>query len=217
VAQARSKPLAIGATGASSPSVLYPQVSNNLLGTKFRIVSGYVSGGDINIAVERGEVDGRGSDSWASMKSTHPDWLRDRTINILFQIGSRREADLPDVPLWSELGQTDEQRQILDILSGDVTVGRPILTAPEVPADRVRALRRAFDDTLADPAFVEAASKANMELHPIGGEALQEVVGKIAGASPKVIAMIKEAIKNKDVRQSPADQKPKDGSAGEKD
>jgi tripartite-type tricarboxylate transporter receptor subunit TctC len=217
LAQARSKPLAIGATGASSPSVLYPQVSNNLLGTKFRIVPGYVSGGDINIAVERGEVDGRGSDSWASMKSTHPDWLRDRTINILFQIGSKREADLPDTPLWSELGQTDEQRQILDILSGDVTVGRPILTAPEVPADRVRALRRAFDDTLADPAFVEAASKANMELHPIRGEALQEVVGKIAGASPKVIAMVKEAIKNKDVRQSPADQKPKGGSAGAND
>ena len=63
-----------------------------------------------------------------------PDWLRDRTINILFQVGSKREADLPDVPLWSELGESDEQRQVLDILSGDVTVGRPILTAPEVAA-----------------------------------------------------------------------------------
>jgi tripartite-type tricarboxylate transporter receptor subunit TctC len=215
--QAKSKSLAIGATGASSPSVLYPQVSNNLLGTKFRIVSGYVSGGDINIAVERGEVDGRGSDSWASMKSTHPDWLRDRTIHILFQIGTKREADLPDVPLWSELGRTDEQRQILEILSGDVTVGRPILTAPDVPADRVRALRRAFDDTLADPSFVDAVKKANMEYHPIGGEELQDVVSRIAGASPKVIAMVKEAIKIKDVRQLPGDQKPKDGSSGEKE
>jgi tripartite-type tricarboxylate transporter receptor subunit TctC len=215
--QAKSKSLAIGATGASSPSVLYPQVSNNLLGTKFKIVSGYPSGGDINIAVERGEVDGRGSDSWASMKSTHPDWLRDRAINILFQIGTKREADLPDVPLWSELGQTDEQRQTLEILSGDVAVGRPILTAPEVPPDRVRALRRAFDDTLADPAFIDAVNKANMEFHPIGGEELQEVVSKIAGASPNVIAMVKEAIKIKDVRQLPGDQKPKDGPPGEKE
>src|SRR5258708_9978515 len=110
IAQAKLKPLAIGATGASSPSVLYPQVSNNLLGTRFRIVTGYPSGGDINIAVERGEVDGRGSDSWASMKSTHPDWLRDHTVNFLFQIGTNREADFADVPLWSELGLTRETR-----------------------------------------------------------------------------------------------------------
>src|ERR1700693_71656 len=162
IAQAKTKSLAIGATGASSPSVLYPQVSNNLLGTKFRIVSGYSSGGDINIAVERGEVDGRGSDSWASMKSTHTDWLRDHKINILFQIGTKREPGLPDVPLWSELGATDEQRQVLDILSGDVAVGRPILTAPGVPPDRVRALRRAFDDTLVDPAFIGAVKQAHM-------------------------------------------------------
>jgi tripartite-type tricarboxylate transporter receptor subunit TctC len=217
IEQAKSKPLAIGATGASSPSVLYPQVSNNLLGTKFRIVSGYVSGGDINIAVERGEVDGRGSDSWASLKTTHPDWLRDHKINILFQIGTKREADMQDVPLWSELGEGDEQRQILEILSGDVAVGRPILTAPGVPPDRVRALRRAFDDTLADPAFIAAAKEAHMDFNPIGGEELQDVVGRIAGASPKVIAMVKEAIKIKDVRQLPADQKPKSGAVGEKE
>jgi len=214
--QAKSKPLAIGATGASSPSVLYPQVSNNLLGTKFRIVTGYPSGGDINIAVERGEVDGRGSDSWASMKSTHPDWLRDHTVDFLFQIGIKREADLPDVPLWSELGETGAQRQVLEILSGDVAVGRPILTAPEVPADRVRALRRAFDDTLADPAFVEAARQAHMELNPIGGEELQSVASRIAGAPTNVIAMVKEAIRIKDVRQLPAGQGPKDGASGDK-
>ncbi len=104
-AQAKTKSLAIGATGASSPSVLYPQVSNNLLGSKFRIIAGYPGGGDINIAVERHELDGRGSNSWASIKATHADWLRDHTINFLFQIGPRREADLPDVPLWTDLAR----------------------------------------------------------------------------------------------------------------
>jgi tripartite-type tricarboxylate transporter receptor subunit TctC len=217
IAQAKTKSLAIGATGASSPSVLYPQVSNNLLGTKFRIVSGYPSGGDINIAVERGEVDGRGSDSWASLQTTHQDWLRDHKINILFQIGTKREAGLPDVPLWSELGATDEQRQVLEILSGDVAVGRPILTAPDVPPDRVKALRRAFDETLADPAFMEAVKEAHMEFNPIGGEELQAIASRIAGASPQVIGMVKEAIKIKDVSQLPADQKPKGGAAGEKE
>ena len=87
----------------------------------------------------------------------------------------------------------------------------------EAGPDRVRALRRAFDDTLADPAFIDAVNKANMEFHPIGGEELQEVVSKIAGASPNVIAMVKEAIKIKDVRQLPGDQKPKDGPPGEKE
>lgn len=140
-AQTKTKSLAIGATGASSPSVIYPQVSNNLLGSKFRIIAGYPGGGDINIAVERHELDGRGSDSWASIKATHSDWLQNHTINILFQVGPRREADLPDVPLWTELATTDDQRQILTLLSGDVSVGRPILTAPNVPAERVNALR----------------------------------------------------------------------------
>jgi tripartite-type tricarboxylate transporter receptor subunit TctC len=203
IAQAKEKVISIGATGASSPSVLYPQVSNNLLGTKFRIVSGYPGGGDVNIAVERGEVDGRGSDSWASMLSTHPDWLRDKKINILFQVGAKREAGMPDVPLWSELGANDEQRQILEILSGDVAVGRPILTAPDVPADRVKALRQAFDETLADPAFKAAAAEAHMDFNPLGGDELQGIASKIAGASPDIIAKVKDAIVIKDMRQLP--------------
>src|SRR5215470_7294046 len=107
------------------------------------------------------------------MKSTHADWLRERKINILFQVGPRREADLPDVPLWSELGANDSQRQVLDILSGDVAVGRPILTAPDVPPERVKALRKAFDETLKDPKFIEAAKNANMYFNPMGGEELQ--------------------------------------------
>ena len=199
--EAKKKPLAIGASGASSPSVLYPQVSNNLLGTKFKIISGYPGGGDINIAVERHEVDGRGSDSWASLKSTHPDWIRDHTINILFQVGPRREKDLPDVPLWTELAQNEEQRQVLEILSGDVSVGRPILTAPDVPADRVKALRQAFDETMRDPQFIEAAKQANMEINPMSGEELQRVVERIVTPSPGVLAIVKKAIAIKDVER----------------
>ena len=198
-AQAKTKSLAIGATGASSPSVLYPQVSNNLLGSKFRIIAGYPGGGDINIAVVRHELDGRGSDSWASIKATHADWLRDHFINILFQIGPRRESDLPDVPLWTELAANDDQRQVLDILSADVSVGRPILTAPDVPADRIKALRQAFDDTMRDPQFIEAAKQSNMEFNPMGGEELQRVVARIVSPAPQILAMVKAAMAIKDV------------------
>jgi tripartite-type tricarboxylate transporter receptor subunit TctC len=200
-AQAKTKQVAIGATGASSPSVLYPQVSNNLLGSKFKIIAGYPGGGDINIAIERRELDGRGSDSWASMKATHPDWLRNHTINILFQVGPRREADLPNVPLWTDLAENDDQRQVLTLLSGDVAVGRPILTAPNVPTDRVNALRQAFADTLRDPQFVAATKQANMEMNPMAGDELQHIVEKIVSSPPRILAMAKEAIAIKDVQR----------------
>jgi tripartite-type tricarboxylate transporter receptor subunit TctC len=200
---AKKRELAIGATGASSPSVLYPSVSNNLFGTKFRIVAGYPGGGDIMLALERREVDGRGSDSWASLKANNPDWIRDKKVNILFQVGPRREADLPDVVLWRELGTNDEQRQILDILSGDVAVGRPLLTAPGVPPERVAALRKAFEATLKDPGYLAAAKKARMYLNPMGGEELQGIVGRIVGTSPAVIAKVKAAIKSKDIQRLP--------------
>jgi tripartite-type tricarboxylate transporter receptor subunit TctC len=185
-AQAKTKQLAIGASGATSPSVLYPQVSNNLLGAKFKIIAGYPGGGDINIAVERQEIDGRGSDSWDSMKATHPDWLRDH--------------DLPDVPLWTELAGNDDQRRVLTLLSGDVSVGRPILTAPNVPSDRVEALRRAFQETMHDPQFIAAAKEANMEMNPMFGAELQQAVGKIVSSPPSIVAMVKDAIAIKDAQ-----------------
>ncbi|HTI88537.1 MAG TPA: hypothetical protein VL966_18200 [Alphaproteobacteria bacterium] len=212
IADARAKPIPVGASGAASPSVLYPQVSNNLLGTKFKIISGYPGGGDINIALERGEVLGRGSNSWASWKSTKPEWVRDHLINILFQVGPKREADLPDVPLWAELAQNDEQKRVLEVLSGDVAVGRPIIAPPSLPADRVKALRAAFDATMNDPKFRAEAAKQRMDISPLGGEELQEIVAKIVDVPPRVVAMVREAIQIRDVNELP--NAPKGGASG---
>ena len=210
---AKKRPIAIGATGASSPSVLYPTVSNNLFGTQFKIVSGYPGGGDIMIALERREVDGRGSDSWASLKANNPAWIKEGKINILFQVGPRREPDLPDPPLLTELAQNEEQKQILEVVSGDAAVGRPVLTTPDVPADRLRALRKAFDDTMRDPTFREAAKKANMYFNPIGGEELQQIVGRIVSPSPQVIERVNEVIKPNNLQVRPG--APKGGGASQ--
>ncbi|MCC6889030.1 MAG: hypothetical protein IT536_10905 [Hyphomicrobiales bacterium] len=207
IEDAKKRPLAIGATGAASPSVIYPTVSNNLFGTQFRIVSGYPGGGDIMIALERREVDGRGSDSWATLKANNAAWIKEGKINILFQVGPHREADLPDPPLLTELAQNDEQRQILDVLSGDVAVGRPVRTAPDVPPTRVAALRKAFDDTMKDPAFREAAAKANMYMNPLGGEQLQQIVNRIVSPSPQVIARVKEVTRPRDLQLRPGAKK----------
>jgi len=203
IEEAKKKTLAIGATGASSPSVLYPTVANNLFGTQFRIISGYPGGGDIMIALERREVDGRGSDSWACLKANNPAWIKEGKVNILFQVGPRKETDLPDPPLLTDLAQNDEQRQILEVISGDAAVGRPLLTAPDVPADRVRALRKAFDDTLRDPAFRAAAQKANLYFNPMGGEELQGIVSRIVSPSAELIAKVKEVIRPKNLERLP--------------
>jgi tripartite-type tricarboxylate transporter receptor subunit TctC len=192
---AKRKAIPIAASGGTSQSMVYPQVSNNLLGTKFKIISGYRGGGDINIAMERGEVAGRGGASWASWKSTKPDWVRDKKINILFQAGPKREPDLQDVPLWSELTDDPEKRQVLEVLSDDVTVGRPVMAPPGVPADRAEALRAAFDATMKDPRFVEEAGRLKMDINPIGGAELQTVVGKVVGLDAGVVGRIKEALR----------------------
>jgi len=204
---AKKKTIAIGATGASSPSVIYPTVANNLFGTQFKIVSGYPGGGDIMIALERREVDGRGSDSWASLKSNNPGWIKDKKVNILFQVGSHRENDLPDAPMLTDLAQNDEQRQILDLVSGDAAVGRPILTAPDVPAERVAALRKAFDDTMRDPAFLAAAEKAGLHFNPVGGKELQQIVSRIVSPSPEVIEKVKDAIRPRNLQTLPGAKK----------
>ena len=182
----KQKELPVGATGGSTSSQ-YPRVMNALLGTKFKIVLGYPGGNDINLAMERGEVGGRGSNSWASWKATKPDWIRDKKINILVQIGLSKVPDLPDVPLLMDLGANEEDRTLLKLLSAPVTIGRPIWTTPDVPADRVKALRDAFQATLKDPAFLDEAQKSGLEVNAVSGEEMQKIVADIV-ATPKPIA-----------------------------
>ena len=118
---------------------------NALLGTKFKIILGYPGGNDINLAMERGEVDGRGSNAWASWKATRPHWLADKKINILVQIGLKKAPDLPDVPLLMDLGaQRRGPRSCCGCCRPRPQIGRPIYTTPGVPAERVAALRAAF-------------------------------------------------------------------------
>jgi len=127
--------------------------------------------------------------------------VRDHVINILFQVGPKREADLPDAPLWTELAENDAQRRVLALLSGDVAVGRPILTAPNVPAERVKALRQAFAETMRDPQFIAAAKQANLNMNPMLGEELQQTIDGIVSAPPDIVAQVKAVLATKDVQR----------------
>jgi tripartite-type tricarboxylate transporter receptor subunit TctC len=186
IEDAKKQDVPMGATGGSTSSQ-YPRVMNAVLGTKFKVILGYPGGNDINLAMERGEVAGRGSNSWASWKATRPEWLRDKKINILVQIGLSKAPDLPDVPLLMDLASNPDDRALLRLLSAPSGIGRPIFTTPGVPADRVKALRDAFDATIKDPAFVEEAKKVGLEIDPVSGEELQKIVAEIV-ATPEAIA-----------------------------
>ena len=183
---AKKKQVVMGATGGSTSSQ-YPKAMNALIGTKFKIIIGYPGGNDINLAMEKGEVDGRGSNAWGSWKATRPDWLRDKKINILVQIGLTKAPDLPDVPLLMDLASNDEDRAILKLLSASSTIGRPVFTSPGVPAERVQALRDAFDTMVKDPVFLAEAGKEHFDINPVSGADLQKIVTEIV-ATPRPIA-----------------------------
>ncbi len=186
IEDAKLREVPMGATGGSTSSQ-YPKAMNALLGTKFKIVAGYPGGNDISLAMEKGEVMGRGSNAWGAWKATHSDWLRDHKLNILVQIGLSKAPDLPDVPLLMDLATNDGDRAVLKLLSASGSIGRPLFVAPGVPAERVAALRDAFDRMTKDKAFLDAAAAGGFEVLPVEGAELQRIVDEIT-STPKPIA-----------------------------
>jgi tripartite-type tricarboxylate transporter receptor subunit TctC len=191
IQDAMQRELVVGAPGAASTSYVYPAALNALVGTKFKIVTGYPGGNDVNLAMEKGEVGGRGSNSWASWKSGHPQWLTEKKISILVQIGLTRAPDLPDVPLMSELAKNDEDRQVLTFMSADMGISRAIVTTPDVPADRLAALRTAFDKMVRDPEFLAEADKVQMDISASSGLEAQKVAESMLAMPPNVVARAK--------------------------
>jgi hypothetical protein len=184
----------VGAPGQATNSVYYPKALNDLVGTKFRIVSGYPGGNDVNLAMERGEVGGRGSNSWASWKATKPDWLRDKKIFMLVQIALKRDSELADVPTMIELAKADEDKAVMTFLSADVPIARSYVTNPGVPAERVQALRRAFDATMKDPEFLAFVKQAVLDIEPTTGEQVEALNREIYNATPEVVEIARKAI-----------------------
>jgi tripartite-type tricarboxylate transporter receptor subunit TctC len=196
IADAMSRELVIGSPAATA-GVIYPTAMNVLVGTKFNIVTGYRSGTDVNLAMERGEVGGRGSNSWASWKATKPDWIRDKKLLHLVQVALKRDPELSDVPLIYEFAKNPEDAEVLRFLSADVAISRAFVTTPDVPPSRLNALRRAFNEMVSDPAFLATAEKANIDISATTGEAAEEVAASIVTASPKVIVKAKAIMQGK--------------------
>jgi tripartite-type tricarboxylate transporter receptor subunit TctC len=193
IEQVKTRQLIVGAPGGTL-GVVYATAMNALLGTKFKIVTGYPGGNEVNLAMERGEIDGRASNSWASWKSTRPDWVAEKKIIVLVQIGLQRARDLAEVPLLNELAGNDMDRQVLTFLSADTSIARSLVTTPDTPPERVAALRRAFEATMRDPEFLAEAEKGQMEIEPMRGEDAQKVADSIVNTPPAVVARAKAVL-----------------------
>lgn len=164
------------ASGAASNSATTPKIVNEMLGTKFKVISGYGST-ESRLAVERGEAVGL-CQSWGTLKTAAPAWLQNKQINVLVQTGSSRQKDLPDVPLLSEKVSNPQDKAVLALLNLPEDAGRPFAMPPGSPAPLVAALRKAFDQTMADAGFLAEANKVAMEVDPVGGAELQRMIAE---------------------------------------
>ena len=193
-ADAKKIPLIIGTTAASSIGTKFGAVSNNLLGTQFKVIYGYPGAAPLNLAMERGEIQGRASGIWATVKATTPHWIVEKKINVLVQVGLKRDPDLPDVPLLIELAENAEHRPILEFITKSALVGRPFAVGSGVPKERVAVLRQAFDRAVVDPDFLAEAAKMKAEISPVGGQELQQLIADIVNASADIHAKAKKAM-----------------------
>jgi tripartite-type tricarboxylate transporter receptor subunit TctC len=182
LSEAMSKEATLGASTTGSDSHVLAVLSNNLLGTKFKIVHGYDGSTAVDLAVERGEVDGEAGKDWTTILSARPQWITEKKINILLQMGMKPHPDLVGVPMAIDLAKTPEDRRIMEMIFAKYGMARPILAPPGVPPERLQALRRAFDDTMKDTEFLAEAKKLNMEISPVSGQDVEALVTKIMTA-----------------------------------
>jgi hypothetical protein len=185
----RKRETVAGASGRGAITFTYPAMMNELLGTKFKIVTGYPGGNQINLAMERGEVEAR-NNTWSSWKATKPDWLRDKKIFVIAQAGPR--ADDLDAPSVEDLARDPQQRQLIELVVSGTQLGRPFATNA-APPERVAALRAAFAATMKDPEFLAEAARSGFEVEPVLGEPMQRIVDKVL-ATPKDVAVRAKAL-----------------------
>jgi tripartite-type tricarboxylate transporter receptor subunit TctC len=192
-----ARQMTVGGTGGGSDTDVFPQILNAVLGTKMKIITGYPGGNDVNLAMERGEVAGRCGWSWSSVVSTHKNWLDEKKITILVQLGLAKHPDLPDVPLVTDLAKTDEERQILKLIFARQVMGRPFLAPPNVPKERVEAIRQAFLDTMKDKEFLAEADKAQLEITPVSGPDVEKLVKEVYQTPPAIAAKAAQVLNPK--------------------
>lgn len=190
-----TQPVIVGGTGDTADTVQLPKILNAVLGAQLRIIKGFDGGAEILLSIERGELDGRCGWSWASMKATHADEIASGKYRLHLQMSSKAHPELPDVPMALDLASSDEDRALLGLAFGRFALGRPFVAPPGLPDDRIAALRAAFDATMADPEFLAEAAQANIEIAPLSGAEVSELVATAYEVDPVLVQRMSEILK----------------------
>jgi len=184
--------LVIGSSGVGNDTGAFPRILNYFLGTKFKPVYGYKSGGDILLAIERKEVAGRVGWSWSSVKSNRPQWIKDKTVNIIVQIGIKKAPDL-DAPLALDFAKNAKDKAAMKVVFAATTIGWPSLLPPKVSKDKVKAFRAAYSKTVRDQDFLKEAKKSRLAVDPMSGEEIQKIIAEIYGSPQEVVELARKA------------------------
>jgi tripartite-type tricarboxylate transporter receptor subunit TctC len=202
IAAAREREVVVAAAGATSNTAIVPRVLNTLIGTRFKIVAGYDPGAGLNMAMESREVEGICGLSWSTLKASRPDWIREHKLNVILQMALDKLPELDDVPSALDLVADPSDRKVLELILIRQEMGRPLVAPPGVPAERVAALRAAFAATMKDADFLAEAQRFQLEIDPLGGEA---IAGLLAGAyaAPREVVDRAAALVEPGARKTP--------------
>jgi tripartite-type tricarboxylate transporter receptor subunit TctC len=195
---AMNQQIVVGATSAGQDTGVFPAMLNKFTGTKFRIVTGYKSSGEVDLAMERGEVQGKIGVTWTSLNSGRTvEWVPSKKVTIVVQFGLTPTPGIPaDAPVALDFAKNAEDREAMEVLCTPTALGYPSFMGPGVPADRVAALRDAYAKTMKDPEFLEIAKRQNLDVDPIGADELTRVVKHAAGLPPAAIKLAREVLPN---------------------
>jgi len=184
----------VSTTGSGADTATFPLLINEIFNSKLKLVTGYPGAAETLIAVERGEAEGMAGLSWGYLKASRGDWIRDKKITMLLQLAPEKALDLADVPLASDLVKNESDRQLLELFLSRLTMAWPFAAPPNVPTDRVEALRAAFDAVMADPEFRADAQRQQVEVDPVSGETIAALLQRIYASPPDVVARARAVV-----------------------
>lgn len=191
----RTRELVVSATTHTAPTSVYPRMLDNLFGMKFKVIEGYKSSQEALYALDRGEVEGHVSGASSGiLRGQVAPWIAAGKVKVILQLGLKKDPAYPDAPLATELAGTPEEHQILDLLFAQQTISYPFVAPPGVPADRVKALRDAFDATMKDPEFQAGAQRQRLQVDPIGGADIDLLLAKVENTPPAILKRVTDLL-----------------------
>ena len=188
------KPFTVAGEGSGSDPDVFSAVLKNAFGARLKLVSGYPGSAEVALAIERGEVDGRVGWSWSSLKLLKPDWVAGQRVNFIVQLALNKSQELAQAPLILDFADSERKRQILRLVLSRQPMARPFAAPPGLPQDRLRALRKAFDATMADPEFLAEAKHRGLEVNPVSGSEIDRLVDELYSTPPDIVAETRRMI-----------------------